>query len=212
MRKLLFILAASVLFPPAVGRGEVVFTLGNTVIPVGGSGTVDVMVSTSGTTESFERLEFEFLTSPASVPNLWFINPQNEAFVASPGYIFSGNSEAAMSGTSVTTIPNSSRLLFTDSTANDSNVTLSPGDSFLMATLEVFHISDTPETFFIDITGWVRQADGTPLPYSRNFGRVDVVAVPEPGTFGALGLACAASLAMRIRRRNHTERLQSGEI
>lgn len=204
MKRLLLIVAVFIFFPHAPSRADVVFTLGNAVIPTGGSGSIDVMITTSGTTESFAQLEFEFLTSPLSIANLWFVNPQSESFASTPGYIFAGNSEAAASGVAVTNIPDSSRLIFSDSTADGSNITLSPGDSFLMATLEFFSISENPETFFIDISGWVRQADGTRVNYGRNFGRVDVVAVPEPGTFGMLGLAGAASLALRIRRKGQT--------
>ncbi|WP_436717662.1 hypothetical protein U8335_13185 [Roseiconus lacunae] len=181
-------------------RGEVVFTLSEATVPIGGTGQLDVWVSTSGTTETFASLEFELLTSPDPYANLWFQSSQSESFATSPDYIFAGDSEAIAADEAITDPSGQIRLEFADSTLSNLDVTLSPGESKRMASLGIQHNGDSAETFFVSFSGWVRQADGTPLQYSSNFGRVDAItAIPEPALLSVIAFASVPLLLQRRR-------------
>lgn len=208
----------------ASANAAVIVQIGSTVLSPGGTGWVDVMIS-SDANDLLSEFDFVFLISPepAVTSHLYFSPTQSDAQLTEPDYVFgpaeSGKYQLSLAVGSVTqSFSENDTYKGSDFTLGD-NAALS-GTPLLLARLNLTHIAPPDpsaaggDKFRIDlvasdpIDGFVKSAfddaDFEPLLFSSQPGYVtiaDTAAVPEPGTLGMFLFSGVGLLWTRRRRR-----------
>lgn len=198
MRQALLCLCA-LLSVPAAAFGDIIVDVQDASISAGGAGFVDVLISSNATlTDLVASFGFEFQISAPTVNGaLRFSAVQSDSETTAQGpldydYVFLGDS---INFTAVRQITDEQSLVGGD--AASTNAVIS-GGPFLMARLELEHITGTPlaavgETFTISLIPGpfttFADANGDPVaPFSSSSGTVTITsaAVPEPGSVSVL--------------------------
>jgi hypothetical protein len=219
-RPLPFLLATlGILFGPAKpARADVVVTIGNATIAQGGTGSVDVMIrSTNPAGDPLSSFGFEFQLTPTGPRHLDFRNPQRDAQLTLPGYVFAGNSGDLVDGSAVGAVHSigsgtNNQFVGGDETDSGDDVTVK-GD-VLLARLDLTAATSSPpqagDTFSLSLlsgpfTGF-RDSNNSPVAFSSTTGTITMAAaaVPEPSPVllflaGAL-LTGAVAVQSRLRR------------
>lgn len=204
---------ALVLGSAATTRADLLVRIEDKLVAEGGNTFVDVFVSsTDPNGDRLASFGFEFLITPTGPRRLEFVNPQSDAQLGLPDYVFFGNSAdvadmVAVGAVSSTAGGTNDRFVGGDDTADGSAVMVTgerllarldltaatgsapiPGDTFLIAL--------TPEgggfSLFLDDAG-------AAIPFTSAPGTVTVTVVPEPGC--CLLLMAGGMLVPLIRRR-----------
>ncbi len=210
--------------------GDVLVEVGNASIAAGGTGFVDVWISSTGT-DLLSSAAYEFkITGSATNGSLEFSSSQLDSEQGEPDYVFFPDTDAANFFAAPDAV-DATRLQGGDSVslAGPAAITLTSTKQ-LLARLELVHSSVSPldaigDTFTISLIntnpllpsdpGYDPLADSslflddnfTPLSIaSASFsgsGTISITsaAVPEPGTFAALGVAALAGGVRHLRRR-----------
>ena len=188
--------------------------LDNVFIAPDGSVTMDIMISPTGAPQTMNNFDFTFLIDNSGATagsRLEFVEAlSTEAFVFTPSYVFSANSDAEDQNAPVNTLqpdtasPNDTIMAF-DLTFDFLDIALN--SEKLMTQLQFQHfaggspLATIGDTFGVSVDGFVDNIDGDIITVNAGSGSVTVAAIPEPGTF----LACAAItslVTMRRRRRS----------
>jgi hypothetical protein len=194
-------------------KADLIVDVGSLNLPVGQSGIVDVTIRSTGN-DLLDTFGGEFQISTLGGTQLEFVSPPTDTQLSDPGYLFAGDSAAALIGPPAGIVQsngsNNNTYLGGDGTLSGNGVAV-PGVATLLLHLlvtastasppqagDVFTISliPGPSTFFVD-------PSFSSIPVISNPGTVTITAstVPEPTSllvwaFG--GLVTAG--AMRRRR------------
>jgi hypothetical protein len=191
----------------APARADFVVTVGNATVASGGNATVDVMIRSTNTSgDPLSSFGFEFrITSPGS-RHLDFRNPQQDAQLGLPSYVFAGDSGDVVDKVPVGLIHSinggtNNQFVGGDETNSGGNFTVK--DNTLLVRLDVtaattsgplpgdtFSISLQPSAF----TSFLNAAN-SPIAFSSTPGVVTVVSVPEPGALALLSIGGGLALA-----------------
>lgn len=211
--------------------GDVIVEVGPASIAAGGTGFVDVWISSNTGTDSLYSAAYEFkIMGSTTNGSLEFRSPQLGSEQADSDYVFFPDTDAANFFAAPDAV-DPTGLLGGDSIAasGPASITLTSTKQ-LLARLELVHSSGSPvnaigDTFTISLINtnplppldpsYDPLADSSlflddnltalsiaPLSFS-GFGTITVTsaAVPEPGTFAALGLAAFTGGVRHLRRR-----------
>lgn len=199
--------------------GAVIVEVGDASIAAGGTGFVDVWIRSTGTDSLYlAAYEFKIMGSEAN-GSLEFRSPQLDSEQVDSDYVFFQDTVAANFFAVPDTDPTD--LLGSDFTLSGVPIMLSTTNQ-LLARLELVHSSGSPvnaigDMFTISLIkkNPLTLADNSvfqdetftdlsidPLSFSGS-GTITVTsaAVPEPGTFAALGLAAFTGGVRHLRRR-----------
>ncbi len=211
VRAFVFIAAMGLSFQ---SKADLAFEIESTSLPVGGTGTLNVFLSSSSGTTVFNSIDVEFYIatlSGTSTPDLNFLANESESYVNDPQYVFYSNSLAQTNGDEVTRTsfpyaPEISdiRLYFTDQTNDGTNVAIQENERFLLGTFDLIHTNSfaDPETFVISVSGFIYRDVNVFVPTVTPFGFVNATAVPEPSSGAMLGLCLMEGIRSIRRRRN----------
>ena len=219
--------------------GDVLVEMGNASIAAGGTGFVDVWISSTTGTDSLSSAAYEFkITGSATNGSLEFSSSQLDSEQAESDYVFFPDTDAA-NFFAVPDAVDPTGLLGGDSIASSGPpaITLTSTKK-LLARLELVHNSGSPvnaigDQFTISLIttnpllpsdpGYDPLADSS-LFLDDNFAALSIAsasfsgsgtisitsaAVPEPGTFAALGLAAFAGGVRQLRRRRTASAAQN---
>ncbi|MCX7399768.1 MAG: PEP-CTERM sorting domain-containing protein [Planctomycetales bacterium] len=218
--------------------GGVIVEVGNASIAAGGTGFVDVWISSTGT-DSLSSAAYEFkITGSATNGALEFSSSQLASEQGEPDYVFSPHIDPLNFFAARDTV-DPTRLLGGDSIASPGPTAITLGTTKqLLARLELVHNSGSPlnaigDQFTISLINtnpltpsdplYDPLADSSlflddnftalsiaPLSFSGS-GTISITsaAVPEPGTFAALGLAAFAGGVRHLRRRRTASAAQN---
>ncbi len=191
-------------------RGDVVISFATTPVAVGGTGTVDVYL-TSNAPDMINGYGFQVQLSNLGLDGtqLQFTPNEDLSYVNNPDYVFAGNSYNLVGSTtsSMTGYPNDT-FGAVDSTLNNNSspVTLTPGTPYLLASLTVTTIPAPPggaapmpgDSFSISLVP--TSGDGSALgssntlfnnyDYSGNNGEIS--ATPFTSTSGTINIVASA--------------------
>jgi len=146
-------------------QADLVVSIGSTTVAQGGTGTLDVYLSStapSSTPDQINNYAFTLQITPNTVGNLAFSTSQSFAYLNSSNYVFFGNSADYIAGLTspppfggiveTTTYANDSFLGF-DNTNDFSSVSLSSSSGqVLLATLSLdASITSTGESFTVSL-------------------------------------------------------------
>jgi hypothetical protein len=230
MRQVLLCLCAF-LSVPAAAFGDIIVDVQDASISAGGTGFIDVLISSTGTDNLYlTSYHFEITGSVANGelqfrPNAFQTNVQ-QSVVAPVPYVFSGDTNSGNFFANRQD-PTLTQIIGGDSTLSGTGISLTSTQA-LLARLQVEHITGTPlaavgdaftvklinddngtpvdftddSTYFLDDS--LNNLAIDPLSYSGS-GTITITsaAVPEPSTFGVLGFASIAFIGKRWRRRSH---------
>ena len=212
-------------------RADIIIDVQDAMITAGGSGWVDVFISSSDGSDTLDFANYDFAISVVGVPasTLQFSNPQDLTETGFFNYVFAGDADAI----TVVTLNNSQyaayagTLLFlgVDLTTSPSTALLArlevesvlgPGQTAAQANGEQFEISllSSANTLFQDENGNDLTIDGSSF---TNTGLITIqatAAVPEPGSLAlcAIGAAVMAYRMRRQRNKTHSsEPIMAGE-
>lgn len=219
-------------------RAAFVISIGSTSIPRGGTGSLDVMLSSTAIASSPDQLNNLAFTLQITGPNeLQFSPTQSSSYLNSSQYIFFGDSTdqntSSPGGTVKTTTYANDTFVGTDSTFSGNPVSLTAASSpVLLASLsfnaaitnvgDKYTISLSPPTgngsmsssasTFFDVINFSTGAETSAVPFTGTPGTVTITAatVPEPASIvsGLTGLVLLAGLLGADRLRR--PRRQSG--
>jgi hypothetical protein len=216
---------------PAAAFGDIIVDVQDASISAGGTGFIDVLISSTGTDNLYlTSYHFEITGSVANGelqfrPNAFQTNVQ-QSVVAPVPYVFSGDTNSGNFFANRQD-PTLTQIIGGDSTLSGTGISLTSTQA-LLARLQVEHITGTPlaavgdaftvklinddngtpvdftddSTYFLDDS--LNNLAIDPLSYSGS-GTITITsaAVPEPSTFGVLGFASIAFIGKRWRRRSH---------
>jgi hypothetical protein len=191
--------AAAVLVLAGSLRADIIVSIGSGTVAPGGTGTVDVFLSSTTplTPDRLSSFVAQFQITEVTGPGFLRFTPAQPNPFADSRYVFFGNSFDQHNGlplftVSTTTTPNDTAV-GVDNTFDGSSVPLS--HPFLLGTLRFTADQALPagDTFAISLnpTASTFLNGLTPIPFSANVGLVEVV-VPEPGTLALLAAGVAA--------------------
>jgi hypothetical protein len=201
---------AAAFFVNSAANADLVISIGSSTIAPGGTGFVDVFIRSTTGADLLNGFGAEFAISTLGGTSLWFANPQSDAQVSSPNYIFAGDSAAATSSTPVATIGPATTYNGVDATNSGNNVVV-PSTNRLLARLDLTTLTSSPpaigDTFTISLlntlnTGFFNSPGPDPVPYTFTSGTVIVAAsgVPEPSSLILAASALGAAGFLRRRR------------
>lgn len=193
-------------------RADLIVTIGDADVAVGGPAFVDVFVRSDAILGDFlSGFGFEFRIETAGASRLEFVNPQPDPQLADARYVLFGDSLDANAGLPVgnvllKVVPGDT-FLGGDSTDSGGNVLVTT--SRLLARLQVTAATALPpslgDTFTIRLVddpagsnSFFSNNAGS-VPFSSMSGTVTVRSVPEPSSL-LLALVAAPGLAWWIRR------------
>jgi hypothetical protein len=184
--------------------GAITLSVSDVTLAPGASGSVDVTIESDNIVldDPLQFFDVSYLITTLGVTRLEFVDPQPEAYLTDPDYVFAGDSFAALfppaGAVSLTTVPNDTYLVsdFTDSLM-DVNVT-SPK---LLARLHVTAATALPpqpgDMFSISPTvNFLTDSLGNDIPFAVNSGTVTISqtqsVIPEPSTLAVWTLILCA--------------------
>ena len=191
-------------------RADLVISVGSATVPQGGTGTVDVFLSSTASTASPDPINNLAFTLQITGPNeLMFSTTQGFGYLNDPHYVFSGDStdqNTSSGGGSVTTTSYANdTFIGSDSTFSGNPVSLSSSSGqVLLASLnldasitnlgDVYTIGLVPgsgdgsinssaSTYF-DVFNFSTGSETSAVPFSSMSGTVTIggAAVPEPAS------------------------------
>jgi hypothetical protein len=214
----------------APARADFIISIGNTTVPQGGTGTVDVFLSSTAGPLSPDQLNNLGFTLQITGPHeLQFASSQSFAYLNDPQYIFAGDSTnqstSSPGGSVSTTVYANDTFIGSDSTASGNPVSLSTssgqvllatlsldaavtniGDSYaigLVPTSGNGSIGSSTSTFF-DVFDFSTGAETSAVPFTSTPGIVTITGstVPEPRAIvSALTAVTILSGVFGVRRR-----------
>ena len=211
--------------------GDIIVDVQNASISAGGTGFIDVLISSDVTDNLFQSAyHFEITGSVANGslqfrPSVFQTNVQQSVVTPVP-YVFAGDTDPG-NFFATRQDPTVTQIIGGDNTLSGTGISLTTTQT-LLARLQVEHITGTPlaavgDTFTVKL---INNDNGTPgdftddstqfkddllnnltidpLSYSGS-GTITITsaAVPEPSTFAVLGFASIAFIGKRWRRRSH---------
>jgi hypothetical protein len=213
-------------------RANFVVSIGSTTVPQGGTGSLDVLVSSTASAASPDQLNNLAFTLQITGPNeLRFSPTQSFSYLNSAQYIFSGDSGDHTSGlpggTVANTVYTGDTFIGSDSAASGKPVSLSAasgpvllahlsldatitnvGDSYTIGLVPPSgngSINSSSFTVF-DVFNSSTGAETSAVPFTSNPGTVTITAaaVPEPASIvsGLTGLALLAGFLGAYRLRH----------
>ena len=191
-------------------RADLVISIGGATVPRGGSGVVDIFLSSTATSSSPDLLNNLGFTLQITGPNeLQFTPTQDFSYLNSPQYVFSGDSTdqitSSPGGSVGTTVYTNDTFVVADSTFSGDPVSLSASSGqLLLATLSLnpastnvgdsYTISLVPpagdgsmnssfSTFF-DNFNFSTGTETSAVPFTSTPGTLTIAAtaIPEPAT------------------------------
>jgi hypothetical protein len=195
-------------------RADFIVTIGNQMIPQGGSGFVDVMIQSDDPAgDLLTGFGFELVITSGSARTLQFVDPQPDPQLTVPEYVFSGNSADLAGGDPVGQVSSAgggtnNRFVGGDDTADASDVLVTT--ERLLARLlltsalgtpplagDVFTIALQPSAF----TSF--DSNAGPIDFSSVAGEVVITGpvnpIPEPATLFLALVATVLVLPARWR-------------
>lgn len=221
------LLLCGVLWNSREVRADIIVDVQDAMITAGGSGFVDVLISSTGTdTLDYYSYDFQISLVGAPVSTLQFSNPQILTETGLGNYVFAGDAGAI----NVVTLTNS-QYVADAGTLSFAGVGLTAATRLLarlevesvlglgqtpaMANGEQFLISllNSGDTLFKDDLGDPLTIDGSS---ATNTGLITIqgaAAVPEPGSLGvcAIGAAVMGWRMLRLRRKAQVNETQAAE-
>lgn len=200
---------------PGVLRGDVFITYSGQTISPGGTGYIDVFVSSNAPATApdlIDSFSVRFQITPLSgsvVDGLQFLDPQSDAQLAMPNYLFAGDSlfSPGPTGAVSTTLNTNDTFIAGDGTISGNGRALDLSVApFLLFRLDLaaanavagdkFNISvvNDASTSFLDTAAAELVID------SSSFAPLEITAVPEPTAFTALSVAAVFAIR-RFRRK-----------
>lgn len=146
---ILFTTAAALWLSATNTYADFLITVGDLNLPVGGTGTLDVLIESTtlgGTPLSLFNMQFEIVPAGGTLTRLEFTDPQPDSQLTAAGYVFSGNSfdfdnSVPVGAVSTTTLPNDT-FFGGDSTSSGTNVNVTT--PLLLARLQVTALTGAP--------------------------------------------------------------------
>jgi len=238
MRQRMWIWCLAVLLPlfAAPARADFVVSIGSTTISQGGTGTLDVWLTSNAGSSSPDLLNNYGFTLQITGPNeLQFSPAQSFNYLSSSQYVFAGDSDDQMTsspgGTAATTVYSNDTFVGNDSTFSANPVSLSSTNTpVLLAALtldatitnpgDIYSISLVPssgngsinsssQTFF-DVVDFLNTGlETSAVPFTSTPGTVTIASasIPEPASIVS-GLIAVLILAgvVGARRRRFERR------
>jgi hypothetical protein len=206
-----WIACLAVILPLSVApaRADFIVSISSPSIPQGGTGTLDVFLTSNASSASPDMLNNYAFTLQITGPNeLQFSPSQSFGYLSSGQYIFAGDSTAQMTsspgGTVATTVFSNDTFVGNDSTFSGNPVSLSSAnapvllaaltlDATITNTGDVYSISLLPptgngsmnsssQTFFdvVDFSGTGMETSAVPFTSSPGTATISSAAIPEP--------------------------------
>ena len=210
MRRRLWVLCLAFLLAgfAVPARAGLIVSIGNASVAQGGTGTVDVSLTSTAGSSSPDQINNLAFTLQITGPNeLQFSSAQNFSYLNSSQYVFSGDSTdqntSSAGGTVTTTSYANDTFVGSDSTVSGNPVSLSStsgqvllaslglnaavtnvGDSYTISLIPGQgdgSMSSSASTFF-DVFNFSTGAETSAVPFTSTPGTVTIVAsaVPEP--------------------------------
>jgi len=197
-------------------KSDIILTYLNTTFNSGGTGSIDVLIGSSGTdTLDFFSARFKIeQISGAGV--LVFQATQSSSERLSPDYVFKNN--LGLGFNSIRDISNSLLLTQFDRAAVNQPIGVGP---FLLARLELEHIAPVESTgsyriSLVNDSFTAFRLSTSPIvidPSSfTNFGTVSITAVPEPSSIALIVVGSTVFAFRQIRRRIKKGSTPLGEL
>ncbi|MCA9050584.1 MAG: PEP-CTERM sorting domain-containing protein [Planctomycetaceae bacterium] len=207
----------------ASGQADIIVDVQDTTITAGGTGTVDVLISSNGlSTDQFDFASYVFGITPVGSPSttLQFADPQSTtesglgtyvfaADLAAGGLDFIVNDPAEVEGSDFTdtgsliTLSGTQQLLAQlDLEHLPPGAGLGAGDQFRITLVNTSAFGGSDTEFLDGITPATIDADSfNPLGVGGGLITVTSAAVPEPGTFALSGIAVLAGAVHNRRKK-----------
>jgi hypothetical protein len=192
-------------------RADFVVSIGSATIPQGGTGTIDIDLTSTASASSPDLLNNYAFTLQITGPHqLQFSTTQSFAYLSNGNYVFFGDSSNQMTaspgGTVTTTVYAHDTFIGTDSTGSGNPVSLTSGNTpVLLATLtlnaaitnvgDVYSVKLVPPSgngsmessigTFFDNFNFDTGTETSAVPFTSSPGTVTIsagAAVPEPST------------------------------
>ncbi len=192
-------------------RADLVVSIGSPTIPQGGTGTLDVFLTSNASSSSPDLLNNYAFTLQITGPNeLQFSPSQSFAYLSSSQYVFAGDSTnqttSSAGGTVAMTVYSNDTFVGTDSTSSGNRVSLSsanapvllaaltldatitsPGDSYAISLIPSSgngSMSSSIHTFFdvVDFSNTGLETSAVPFASMPGTVTISAASVPEPSS------------------------------
>ncbi len=205
----LALLIALLLVPAA--QAALLVTIGSTTLSTGGSGSVDVTISSDSGTDLLSLFGFEFRISTLGPTQLDFLSPQSDGQLLDAAYVLAGDSltvDAGIEiGTVTTTVVPHDTFVGGDATLSGLDIPV-PMTPALLVRLDLTSLTALPpvvgDQFFIQLVHgpntFFLDSGFADLPFSSTNGTVTVVEIPEPAALILQAIAFVVLVAAAIRR------------
>jgi hypothetical protein len=215
IRCLMFVVAAAISSSLSAG---IIVDIQDATISAGGTGFVDVLISSTGT-DDLASFTYEFeISAPTVNGALRFSAIQNssETTATSPDYVFLNDSQAFIAARQD---PDEQRLVGGDGATANVSIT---GTQLLLARLELEHITATPlaavgDTFTVSLVPGLNTdfldenfISLTQEPFSSGTITITSAAVPEPASATVLLAGSAVGLWWKRRKHRKPENIDAG--
>ncbi len=207
----------------APARADFVISIGSPAIPQGGTGTLDVLLtSTAGSSTPDLLNNYAFTLQITGPHELQFSTTQSFGYLTNSQYVFAGDSTAQMTsspgGTASTTVYSNDTFIGSDSTFSGNPVSLSsanspvllaaltlnatitnPGDSYSISLVPPTgngSMNSSSQTFF-DVFNFNTGSETSAVPFTSTSGTVTITgasSIPEPASITS-GLTAMLILA-----------------
>jgi len=195
------------------GQAALILSYSGGTVQAGGSGTLDVFVSSDAdmlTPDNLASFSAHFVISPVSGSGLQFSDPQSDEQLADISYIFYGDSLASLFNIPVGTVsllPPKVDYIGGDGTVSPAGVNLdSSSGSFLLFRLNLdAALASVGSMFTVSLindgsTSFLDSANAEIALVPSSFNGFTVTAVPEPSTGSMLLLASIGTAWYRRRK------------
>ncbi len=204
------------LFAAPAQAGSFVISIGSPTIPQGGTGTLDVFLSSKASPSSPDPLNNYAFTLQITGPNeLQFSPSQSFAYLTSSQYVFAGDSTNQMTSSSGGTVATTDTPVLLAALTLDATIT-NPGDSYTVSIIPASgngsmngSMGGSSQTFF-DVVNFDTVGEISAVSFTSTPGTVTISAasvVPEPASIvsGLTALLIVAGVhgVCRIRRSRH---------
>jgi len=192
------------------GQAALMFSYSGGTVQAGGTGTLDVLVSSDvalGPPDNLATFSAHFVISPVSGSGLQFSDPQSDEQLADISYIFYGDSLASLFNIPVGSLLSPVEYIGGDGTVSPTGVDLdSSSGNFLLFRLNLdAALASVGSTFTVSLindgfTSFLDSATDEITLNSSSFNGFTVTAVPEPSTGSMLLLAAIGTAWYRRRK------------